>query len=62
MITGLIIVGGVYVVSSYIFMFQLLQNNAGPGGLGWLALPLAPLVGPKFVVQGFRSFFKRVFS
>ena len=49
-----------YVVASYYFMYKSLKRSSGPAGLGWFALPLAPLAGPMFVWQGIKGFFRRM--
>lgn len=36
---------GVYVVGSYVLAGVML-GSGGPGGLGWLAFPLAPILPP----------------
>lgn len=62
MISTILIIGGVYIVASYVLMFRSLYRNPGPAGLGWLALPLAPLAGPSLIWQGVKSFIRRIFS
>ena len=57
------LIGGgllIYVAGSYYFMYKDLSRNAGPAGLGWFALPLAPLVGPMFIWQGIKDFFRKM--
>lgn len=47
-----LIVGGallVYIAGSYYLMYRDLSKGAGPAGLGWMAFPFAPLMGPLMV-------------
>lgn len=67
MIVAIVVgVGLVYVIGSYVLMARDLNKSAGPGGLGWLALPAAPLVAPFIILGGalklFMSLKRRVFS
>ncbi len=66
MSTSAWLVGGcllaAYIIGSYILMYRDLKRNAGPGGLGWMGFPAAPLMGPLLVWMAFKSFIRRVFS
>lgn len=63
MITALIIGGAVvYVVGSYVIVARWLTDNPGPAGLGWLVLPIAPLIIPMVGWQFFKAFMRRIFS
>lgn len=50
----------VYVVGSYYLMYRSLKRSAGPAGLGWFALPLAPLAGPMFLWMNIKEFARKV--
>jgi hypothetical protein len=45
----------VYIVGSYVLMYRSLKNSPGPSGLGWLAFPAAPLMGPMLIAIAFRN-------
>jgi hypothetical protein len=66
MVTALIIGGVVvYVVGSYVWMAHTLSDKgmgAGPGGLGWLAFPAAPIIVPMVGWQLFKGFMRWVFK
>jgi hypothetical protein len=58
------LIGGgllVYIAGSYFLCYRFLKASPGPGGLGWLAFPVAPLMGPFIIWGAFCGLMRRVF-
>lgn len=60
----LTIVAGLFAYSAvcYLLMYRSVKRSPGPYGVGWLILPLAPLMLPLLIIDGIKSFFRKVFS
>lgn len=51
----------VYVVASWVIVYNMMKDNAGPGGLGMLMIPFAPLFLPLSIVMIVFGLFRRMF-